>query len=1169
MLSDIIFYQDSFDAPAWLIYYISRPLVGIFEPVPIVPAIVPKDRLAATNGDANPSSSGSPSKTAANGTTTVLKKKDIRNFKELLDNFPMISRQMQPGLERLFREFAKELENRVSLAPRENRPPLPPRRRSSLTSLESLPVSMHSSLSNRSTLSNGFGPVPKSLELGEEEDTMRRSLETAVTAAIDLFQMVDKAQLSLLGATTELTGPIVERMIERYITEQMHDNVLFPRICSIRKLEDHELDVNIRQMGDIDVSQVGISVGDSVHERQELSVRLKKGVDAFKSMGVASSPHEMLDVLLATQKIVTTSESVLNIPGRESRSSRPDGSMSEKQDMTVNADMLVSLLLIVVIRSGVKHLQARLSYMRHFIYIDDVESGEMGYALSTFEAVVSYLIQDSGGLRRASKHNRKLWNAAKTGNIADLKSVLEPTAEFEDDELLLLSHRRNSLTENSLRALDRRGSFSASENHRNIDPDPLAHVFPFLRAPTPPIDQNHLKAKKRVSMDTRSLSSSSGYSFRSRSNTITSYTSNGNEDLSLERISHTHGPGGESVLMMATEAGQPWSLKYLLSRTQIYSSDLVFRDCNNEGTTLLSAAVQLGHKETISALLDYIYANVASEAELAAYISRQDTKGRCVAHYIFHQPHLIALIGKLLPWRLRDNNGQTPLFALCRSYDHEDYKWMVEEGLSTATVYQNDGEPLHLNDHVDNKGNTLLHIVNDPRIASRILQYCDSDVNAPNDKHFTPLMMASKYGRIDLVRALFADARVDLWARDVRGLTAVELAKDDEVRNRFDDLVLLSNEPLFDGRITTVVRSFFVEDGTIRLILKSGAPNHDNAATITVTTCRRSLADFESLARWLSLELPASWLPNISSFQSPFLIPSRPSRSLLRDTQFRLDSWLKILLTHPTFSTHEMVWEFFLVPDIDPAMLEERSRRKAETRAERVREEYEPISDVRDVELFVQHARESVRGMHHSTKSVLRRVNRIRVVLNDLAEAGALFAPALSTLTFLPDHYKTAVVQFVKCLAQSESSPHSGFYYNMLAISSTITAILAALQRPTALIGSISATHKAIDRHSLSIRRSDRWPLGLLDDTRNRIQRDAVEKMDKSVGELESLGKELRYTQQTVAGELASWQESRVRMGRDACKQLAKRMIIVEKARLESMRRALKTITKEIEKEAN
>jgi len=327
-----------------------------------------------------------------------------------------------------------------------------------------------------------------------------------------------------------------------------------------------------------------------------------------------------------------------------------------------------------------------------------------------------------------------------------------------------------------------------------------------------------------------------------------------------------------------------------------------------------------------------------------------------------------------------------------------------------------------------------------------------------------------------------------------------------------------------------------------------------------VTTCRRSLPDFENLAQWLALELPASWLPSISNFQSPFLIPSKPARSLLRDTQVKLDNFLRILLSHSTFSTHEMVWEFFLVPDIDPNLLFERSIKKAEIRAEAVREEYQPVSDVREVEVFVAHARESVRGVHHSIKSVIRRTNKIRHAQSDLHDAAKLASSALATLPYLPESHITAFNRYAKVLAQTEMSPMTGFYYNVHAILTTTSAILTALARPAGLIGSIAATQKAVDRHTLSLRRSDRWPLGLLDDTRHRMQRDAGERVDKSKTELDALGKELRYTQQTVAGELAAWQEERVRMGRRACRELAKRMVVIERDRLEGMKRALRCL---------
>jgi cob(I)alamin adenosyltransferase len=276
--------------------------------------------------------------------------------------------------------------------------------------------------------------------------------------------------------------------------------------------------------------------------------------------------------------------------------------------------------------------------------------------------------------------------------------------------------------------------------------------------------------------------------------------------------------------------------------------------------------------------------------------------------------------------------------------------------------------------------------------------------------------------------------------------------------------------------------------------------------------------------------------------------------------QLRLDAFLKILLRHPTFSTHEMVWEFFLVPDIDSSMLAERSARKAELRVERLREEYAPIYDVREVELFVQHMRENIRALHHASRSVLRRANKVRSAASDLNDAAKIANTALHSLTFLPAKHLKALDRYTQTLKQSDASPMSGFYYSMHAISSTITAILTALGRPSVLITSMSTAQKAIDRHNLSVRRSDRWPLGLLDDARSRVQRDAQEKMDKSKIELEDLGRELRYTQQVVAQELASWQENRVDTGRKALKELASRMCVVERARLESMKRAVREL---------
>lgn len=153
-----------------------------------------------------------------------------------------------------------------------------------------------------------------------------------------------------------------------------------------------------------------------------------------------------------------------------------------------------------------------------------------------------------------------------------------------------------------------------------------------------------------------------------------------------------------------------------------------------------------------------------------------------------------------------------------------------------------------------------------------------------------------------------------------------------------------------------------------------------------------------------------------------------------------------------------------------------------------------------------------------------------------------------------------ALSRFATCVQSIPSDPYRFFREDMTAISSTIVAILASLARPNALIGSLAITQKAIDRYDSSLRRSDRWPLGLLDETRKGIHAEAQEKAERSRVELTTTACELRYTQQTVAGELAGWQELHAQLGRRAIRALAERMVVREKDRLESMKRAVRGV---------
>jgi ankyrin repeat protein len=921
LLHDTLHYPDEHGDPEpWLIYFISKPLIGQLEHVSTIPPYLRERSGKHIDGPPTPGPSAGPSRQSG-------QKKDVRSFNELLMLFPMIARQMQPGLEKLFHEFEISFQK---YKPLQLPPPSPASSRSGRSG------SVNSAVS---------GDVYKQ---AADESEIRRSLEAAITAAADLFQRVDQAQLDLLASTTDLTGAAVDRLIERYVAEQLHDTTLFPRLCATQAAQDEELEQKVLQMSNVDLTQVGIPSFET-QEKKSLAKRVARGITSFEKIGAAKSPHAMVEHLLDTARTLTKLDDSdgdnKNLPAGEKAPSM----------VTMNADMLVSLLLIVVIRAKVPHLHACLSYMRNFVFVEDVEQGEIGYILSTLEAVLFHILQDHT-LTAASRANDKLWRSVRQGNIKAAKKILEkgkPTEEQsssgdasdEDDSLISgidgisldnspeedasdIERANSPIPEKALpekplpeipalnddttmngdtedtpeiKPQSRKSSFSSlrsnngqssssvnildeepasippredspddlpeednQENDTSKDsteepvlngvqlgtpldkegPPPVELAFSTPTSPTTGVANVRIEALQsddnddtdsinsrmglnkplpapriaitRFDMEdepepprkTKSRSASVKIMFpRTRSQSAGSISSMATiSDLSVssmvlsrtgtnqsqardafnpEKLSKTRNPQGESILMMAIHQKKSEMLRYLLLGTSFFDANFILEDISSEGATLLSAAVQAQDTASINLLLIELFR--LSDDVLERYLRQTDVFGRTVAHYLFCAPDLISRLGRWLPWRKKDKNGQTPLFALCRSYDHPNYREMVGKAIKQAQAAQQDKAKLHIDEHIDARGNSLLHIAGDPAVV-RMLLRCDGDVNAVNDKGFTPLMVASKYGRVEMVRTFFNDARVDLLARELRGLTAVELAKDDDVRNRIDGI---------------------------------------------------------------------------------------------------------------------------------------------------------------------------------------------------------------------------------------------------------------------------------------------------------------------------------------------------------------------------------------------
>ncbi|KAK6531429.1 hypothetical protein TWF281_008234 [Arthrobotrys megalospora] len=1347
--NDILFWPNSIESQPWLIYYITRPLIGTPEHIPLT--IKPKLDSPAPE----------PS------TAIIQRKKVVKNFEELLTTFPMIARQLQPGLKSLFQELEMsipELANAGSGSTAASSSVSTPRLSTASTTFA---TSTTAPTTNPKSPSPSIPPkhVYWDIQASIDEATMRTTVETAIMAAVELFQRVDQSQLQLLAGTTDLTGTSIEHLIERYICEQLHDSYIFPRLLALKRDENEILDQKVKEMEYIDIAQVGIQVPD--HEtRQNLASRVVRGVEKFERMTEARSPMEMLDILLETAQALTQSEEEARRLKEQLKSPKSNGSggegISEKPPsddestnpvLTMNADMLVSLLLIVVIRARVKGLQSCLCYMRGFVFVDDIEAGERGYVLSTLEGVLFHITMDSEHMGKASKRNWRLWDRIRKGNVGGVRDLLEkkedlaeldnaalspvgdlPDVRFVgfDDERRVNGGKRvgrkkkldekKGLLDGGLKVIEPEiNGVSLSPNmdapEANILPeifakiesprDKLPELIPELEMPesegddgeqrdlkvdekemeggssgpecanghpipaevvatveetlhetevhlrkrpdddelvmesigssaldatddkekpadedeaddtedlemetdaevqtitdkisinsteamestiTPSINDDmndedpqkskaaaktkfnpevifegiptrpHRKLTRSISvrsdMSRHSWASSSFQSLEHLSHSAISLT----EDLmSVEVLSRTQSLKGESIVMMAVNNQQQDVLEYLIDESTYFPLVWLLQDRTHDGTTLLSAAIQGENYDIVRVIMEEVMK--ARDEEILEYMKAVDTNGRTAGHYAFNQPTFLRHFGRLIQWMMKDKNGQTPLFALCRSYDHPSYKDMVILGIRSAETAQSDGERLHLDDHVDKKGNTLLHIIHDQHILKMLLRR-DADVNSVNEKNLSPLMLASKYGRVDNVRTLFSDRRVDIYARESRGLTAVELAKDDDVRNKFDDMVMFSYPPQADGRITAVVRGIFVEDATVRLVLKSGMPSSD--MKYTITTCRRLLSDFEFLAYWLSYEHPASWLPALHVNRSPFQIPSKPSRAVLRDIQTQLDSFLRTLLSHSTFSTHELLWEFFLMPDMQPDGMMERSKRKSEIRGEMVQEDFEPLQNTKDIEIFMAHARDTVRAINVHTKIVLRRTNQFLQNAKDLGDALTEARKQLNACEFMEgNQHVRGLWKYTIAISPNDSNPIAHFLDDFRSINSSLQGMMTALERPRKIVGEINMLQREIEKHMISLRRSDRWPLGLMDETRAKIHQGAADNIRQTKARQEALSRELRYSQSVAAVELASFHEMHGKFARNAVRRLARNQVLVEKERLEGLKRALRVV---------
>lgn len=219
---------------------------------------------------------------------------------------------------------------------------------------------------------------------------------------------------------------------------------------------------------------------------------------------------------------------------------------------------------------------------------------------------------------------------------------------------------------------------------------------------------------------------------------------------------------GESCFNFAVRSKDHAVFSMLLDRTShwVTLEDVLFSRNTLTDQNLLMIALHEEASEVTHELIDYLF-DCATVEEQKAYCNSQDSKGRTVGHYLAHDLTALDRLGHLIDWTVKDLSSHTPLYSLCRCYDHAEYGTMITKAF--AFVFgRPELNPVALNEHTDKSGNTLLHVLTKSISDSGILspEKATIDVNQLNGKSMTPISQYVRYNRLENLLCILKDKRL-------------------------------------------------------------------------------------------------------------------------------------------------------------------------------------------------------------------------------------------------------------------------------------------------------------------------------------------------------------------------------------------------------------------------
>lgn len=728
-----------------------------------------------------------------------------------------------------------------------------------------------------------------------DADSLIEVFTETISLSSHIFQLLSP---DLIDAILDMSPSLnLNECIFNYVELNLCDKI-WNRLCEINGdfLIEHYDDLEFLSLNQVSLPK---SFQHNITLYHILEKRISQAITEFKKLELAVTTVFKIKILVNTINLLSNIESV-----------------------TVDADTLVGLLLMVIVHSKVTNLESHLFYIQNFSF-QNIDLGFVGYSLSTLEGVLYYLkdIENIRTLKKYSQNNQRVISYVETKELISLKEIAD--------------------------------------------------------------------------------------------------TYLGNPDSSLK----SRTINGESVLMLAVMSNDYDTWKLLIDYEKVNTLEDILSDTTINGASLLNVALNFENYEIVDDLIEILLSS-CTVTELIGYLNMKDIHSRTIGHYLFHYKEIIPKVGFLINWLEKDLNGQTPLFSVCRSYDTPKYPEMIRSVFDTVDKwYTQNSSQFDYEDHIDNRGNTLLHILNSQ--VDVLLKYQRINLNESNRKSYTPLMIYAKYNRAENIEKIIQDERVNILKPDKNNFTCMDQSKNEQVSELLEQQILLKNSPLVSGKQIGVIR-IKLENNEWSIVIRGQI----NGAYYTTT---HSFTDFKNLIELIEIEFPNTFLP-LEFVSKNFKVNlNMPSFNKLKINKIieQLNIFLGSLLSNKPFVAHELLWEFLVQKDFNYQSLLNRTQSKFfnfkqdllnnlpkandtfELQKDQLLLQPEEISEMN---FFLKFSTKEISKLRSTYDKLLKVVNFIFVKTDELNQSIELFTEessiGMKELDFLKKVWKSSTKEF-------------------------------------------------------------------------------------------------------------------------------------------------------------